>query len=65
MEKVAFKIAVLSMYKNNLQCKSMRSFLYNGNAGLKWQCECMAKDKINPYNCLLKNANFSVKTSNE
>ena len=65
MEKVAFKIAVLSMYKNNLQCKSMRSFLYNGNAGLKWQRECMAKDKINPYNCLLKNANFSNKTSNE
>ena len=23
------------------------------------------KDIINPYNCLLKNANFSVKTSNE
>ena len=23
------------------------------------------KDIINPYNCLLKNANFSIKTSNE
>ena len=25
----------------------------------------MVKDIINPYNCLLKNANFSVKTSKE
>ena len=26
---------------------------------------CLFKYIMNPYNCLLKNANFSIKTSNE
>ena len=40
-------LAVLSLYRNYLQSKSMEWFLCNGKSGLKWQLECMVKVNIN------------------
>ena len=40
------RLAVLSLYRDNLQSNSMGWFPCNGNTGLKWQRGCMVKVNI-------------------
>ena len=61
MEKVVSELAVLSLYKNYLQRKSLDGLKCNGNAGLKWQRGCMFKVNINLLILLIISSSKNVK----